>query len=226
LAAIDPPRGVKIELQRAGGAVELRGFVEGWGPKGSFPTACFWKCDAEPKLDRVERPLAPARVLALLAALRLAPADTQAGFPVTLQVTADGDHACLPRPGSMSPPPPPGHEAPADQPLAPAYTFPAKARLSAASGASIAGFPVEVMVRPRRECSTCATISLSGTAPLELQELLDVPDRRGIVARVLFALELGIREQGRVSTEAALKLSYLDRRNGERVQAYDLKSSH
>jgi hypothetical protein len=218
------PRKLKIQLERSdqGGAVKLRGLVRGWGPTGHFPTACFWKCESEPTLQQVQHPLPAARAVAMVASLRLEPTTPHAGFPLTVEITSRGGHACVLKTGSMRAPavspdaPPSGDE--------PAYAVPVRVRLLGAERKTIALFQNDVVVSRVPGCEACATIVFSGTAPLKLPDLLSIPDRRGITAHVLFAVELALNERGALTTSGRLSLSYLDQQQGERVETHVLRS--
>jgi hypothetical protein len=229
----DEPRNVKLELERSGQRTLLRGFVEGWGPRGNVPTACFWKCEAEPALNDVEGPVSPARALALLAQTRLKPATPRAEAPLvletdplTFEINPASRRVCVPRANAMPQSfPPPGAGAPTSGPNAPAYTFPARLRLRTRSGARVATLQADVAVTKLSDCDSCATITLAGTAPLEYSALLEVEDKRGIAAHAFFWLELGVEESKASSVRGTLKITYLDRRNQEMEQTHDLTSA-
>jgi hypothetical protein len=215
---------LKIALENDGsaGGAKIRGLVRRSEVTGSFPTSCFWKCDSEPKLSEVQLRPEPARALALLANRRLTATKSGADLPLILEISSHSAHACVIRGGAMPMP-----SAMPGTPTAlgePTYTLPIRARLKTARGETIARIDADIVVGAGRTCNTCAKIVFSGTAPLELPSLLTIPDRRGIVAHVLFALELELNEQGSPETlSGRLNLSYLDQGGAEREETYSLQ---
>jgi hypothetical protein len=201
---------MKIQFEHDGRQAKLHGYVEGWGPRGHFPTACWWRCQQEPKLDRVSSRLPPAQVFAFLSR-PLAPKTPQRGFPIRLELSLTGGHACLLRPDQLKGEP------------ASTYLVPTHAVLRAADGAQIARFPVEIVVRPDA-CANCPGASLRGGAvPLEYPALVAQDDGTKVSAHVMLEVETQITA-GAAQTHGKLRLSYIDRHGAERVEAYVLEA--
>jgi hypothetical protein len=206
----DQRKEMKIIFEHDGRQAKLHGYIEGWGPRGHFPTACWHRCQEEPKLEQVSSRLPPAQVFALLSR-RLAPKTPQRGFPIRLELSLAGQHACLPRPDQLQGEP------------ASTYFVPTHAVLRATDGAQIARFPVEIAVRPDA-CATCPSVSLRGGAvPLEYPPLVAQDDGTKVSAHVILELETQ-GTAGAAQTRGKLRLSYIDRHGAERVEAYALEA--
>jgi hypothetical protein len=216
---------LKIGLENAAssGSAKLRGLVRRSDVTGSFPTACFWKCEDEPKLSDVRLRPEPRRALALLANRRLTATKNGTDLPLILEISSHSAHACVLRAGAIPMP-----RAMPATPAAlnePTYTLPISARLKTARGETIARIDSDIFISGRGgACDTCPKIVFSGGAPLELLSLLTIPDRRGIVAHVQFALELELNAQGSPGNASGrLNLSYLDQAGAEREETYSLR---
>ncbi len=201
---------MKIQFEHDGRQAKLHGYIEGWGPRGHFPTACWHRCEQEPKLEQVSSRLPPAQVFALLSR-RLAPKTPQRGFPIGLELSLAGGHACLLRPDQLKGEP------------AGTYSVPTHAGLRAADGAQIARFPVEIVVRPGA-CANCPSVSLRGGAVLlEYPPLVAQDDGTKVSAHVMLELETQITG-GTAQTRGKLRLSYIDRHGAERLEDYALEA--
>jgi hypothetical protein len=206
----DQRKEMKIEFEHDGRQVKLHGYIEGWGPRGHFPTACWWRCQQEPKLEQVSSRLPPAQVFALLSR-RLAPKTPQGGFPIRLELNLAGGHACLLRPDQLQGEP------------AGTYNVPTHGVLRAADGAQIARLPVEIVVRPDA-CANCPSVSLrGGGVPLEYPPLVAKADGKKVSAFVILELETQITA-GAAQTRGRLRLSYIDRQGAERTEDYALEA--
>jgi hypothetical protein len=201
---------LKIHFEHDGHQAKLRGYVEGWGLRGHFPTACWWRCEQELAIEQVSSRLQLARVIALLSR-PLAPKTPQRGFPIRLALNPAGEHACLHRPDQLRGEP------------AGTYSVPTDAVLLAADGALIARIPVEIVIRPDA-CANCLGVSLRGGAvALKYPALVAQEDGTQVVAQVILQLETQITA-GAAPTLGKLTLSYIDRQGAERTEDYALEA--